>query len=47
MKGFMLGKFNNSCQFIGYDSERCVLDSVSEANASFYIITDDKGNIRA
>ena len=47
MKGFMLGKFSNSCQSIGHDSERCVLDGMSKANAGFYIITDDKGNIRA
>nr|WP_231288709.1 hypothetical protein [Rickettsia rhipicephali] len=47
MRGFMLGKFSNSCQSIGHDSERCVLDGMSKANAGFYIITDYKGNIRA
>lgn len=42
MKGFMLGKFSNSCQSIGHDSEICILDGMSKANAGFYIITDDE-----
>ncbi len=47
MRGFMLGKLSNSCQSVGDQSERCVLDGMGKANAGFYVITDEKGKIHA
>jgi hypothetical protein len=47
MRGFLLGKFSNSCQSIGDNSEKCVLDGMNKPSAGFYIITDNKGKIRA
>lgn len=46
MRGFVLGKLTNSCQSIGSNAEKCVLDGMSKENAGFYIVTDEKGKIK-
>jgi hypothetical protein len=46
-RSFFLGKMTNCCQFIGGDSEQCVIDGFTREDAGFYIITDKKGGVKA
>ena len=47
INGLFLGKMTACCQFIGGDSEKCVIDGFTKEDAGFYILRDKKGNIKA
>ncbi|MFY9590188.1 hypothetical protein [Rickettsia endosymbiont of Halotydeus destructor] len=47
LRGLFLGKMTQCCQFIGGDSEKCVIDGFTKDTAGFYILTDSKGKIMA
>lgn len=47
LRGLFLGKMTACCQFIGGDSERCVIDGFSKENAGFYVFTTKKGQVKA
>lgn len=46
-RGFVLGKMTKCCQYIGGDSERCVIDGFTRETAGFYILHDKKEKIKA
>lgn len=47
LRGFILGKLTNSCQYIGGHATKCVEDGMIKDTAGFYIINDSTGKIRA
>lgn len=47
INGLLLGKMTACCQFIGGDSEECVIDGFTRDMAGFYVLTDKNGTIKA